>query len=132
MSNDKNMRKALIIDDSFLIRRLHKTNLGNLGFSTFEAENGQDGLDKIQELGVDSLSLIVVDMVMPVMNGIEFIVSFNKNYPDSSVPVLVCSSKSDITLIKKLIAVGISGYILKPVNSNMFAKKVKEIFPDIE
>ena len=69
-----NKHKALVVDDSFLIRRLHKVNLSNLGFDVMEAENGEDGFGLIEEQGLDSFSLLVIDLIMPVMNGIEFIV----------------------------------------------------------
>lgn len=127
MSKENSGRDALIVDDSFLIRRLHKENLTKLDFNVTEASNGKEALNIIEQKGPDSFSIIVTDLVMPVMNGVEFLIELRKKYPDGLPPLLVCSSKSDINLIKQVAKLGIASYIIKPVDPKLFAKKIEEI-----
>jgi two-component system chemotaxis response regulator CheY len=122
-------KNVLVVDDSYLVRRLHKTNLELMGFSVTEAVNGQEGLDKLAQEGPDKYCLVITDLLMPVLNGIEFISKSVKTHGEKLPPVVVCSSKSDIDLVRKLITAGIKGYILKPVDPQAFTKKIKEILP---
>ncbi|OGV47800.1 MAG: hypothetical protein A2017_04155 [Lentisphaerae bacterium GWF2_44_16] len=128
--DDTNKRKALLVDDSFLIRRLQKELLEKCGFAVTETGNGKEGIDKISELGIEFFSLIVVDLVMPVMNGVEFIIKTRQTFGDQLPPLLVCSSKADVDLIKKLASLGIKGYLVKPIDPAQFTKKLKDLFPD--
>jgi len=61
--------KALIIDDNDAIRQMYQSFLENMGFTTDEAENGSVGFSKIQDTDYD---VIISDMDMPVVNGMEF------------------------------------------------------------
>ena len=63
---------ALIIDDSRAMRGIIKRIITPLGFDAIEAENGQDGLEKLKQFS-DTLELILVDWNMPVMDGLQFI-----------------------------------------------------------
>jgi CheY-like chemotaxis protein len=126
-----NERKALIIDDYFLIRRNHKLLLEKLGFGVIEAGHGQDGLDKLEKYGTDFFSLIIVDLIMPEMSGAEFLIKCREKYEEKMPPVLVCSSASEVPLVKKIAALGIAGYIVKPVDYKAFIAKLESMFPDI-
>jgi CheY-like chemotaxis protein len=127
MSKENTAREALIVDDSFLIRRLHKENLTKLNFNVTETNNGKEAISVLAEKGPEHFRLIVTDLIMPEMNGVELILELKKKYPENLPPLLVCSSKSDIELIKKVAKLGISGYIIKPVDPILFAKKIEEI-----
>ena len=128
MSDSVDKKKVLVIDDSFLIRRLQKEMLEKNNLTVVEASNGQDAIEKIDEVGINNISLISLDLVMPVMNGVEFLVKIKGLYSELP-PLLICSSKSDLTLIKQLAAFGIKGYLIKPLDPIQYVKKIKEIFP---
>ena len=128
MDNAEEKKKVLVIDDSFLIRRLQKEMLEKSNLSVIEASNGQEALDKITEHGIDNIAMISLDLVMPVMNGVEFLVKAKGLFPELP-PLLICSSKADLELIKQLAAFGIKGYLIKPIDPIQYIKKVKEIFP---
>lgn len=128
MDNAGDKKKVMVIDDSFLIRRLQKEMLEKNNLSVIEASNGQEALDKIAELGIAQISMISLDLVMPVMNGVEFLVKAKSLFSELP-PLLICSSKSDLTLIKQLAAFGIKGYLIKPIDPVQYMKKIKEIFP---
>jgi CheY-like chemotaxis protein len=128
MANAEDKKKVLIIDDSFLIRRLQKEMLEKNNLSVIEASNGQEALDQINEHGIANIAMVSLDLVMPVMNGVEFLVKAKGLFSDLP-PLLICSSKSDLTLIKQLAAFGIKGYLIKPIDPVQYVKKLKEIFP---
>jgi len=128
---DKKEKIALIVDDYFLIRRLHKEILGKMDISVVEASDGKEGLNKLKEYTPEHFSIIILDLIMPELNGVEFIMQAQKDYPGKLPKILVCSGKTDLPLIKKLIKTGIKGYLLKPVNAAQYTRKIKEIFPDV-
>ena len=64
-------KKVLVVDDSKTIRQQAQFVLNKAGFEVVAAENGQDGLDKLA--GDSSIALVLADVNMPVMNGIEMI-----------------------------------------------------------
>jgi CheY-like chemotaxis protein len=117
---------ALIIDDSFLSRRLHAENLKALGFEISETENGKEALEQIEKNGLEQYSLIIVDMLMPVMSGAEFMLKLKEKY-SKPPPVIGCSSKADADLVRTLAKLGIDAYMIKPINSKTFMQKVKDI-----
>ena len=122
-------RKALVIEDYIIIRRNHKLLLEKLGFEVFEASDGEEGLKRMRSVGAANISLLIVDLVMPVMNGADFIYLCQKEFGDAIPPVIVCSSVSDLPIIKKIASLGIEGYVVKPVDYKLLIKKIGELFP---
>lgn len=122
----------LVVDDYFLIRRNHKLLLEKLGFEVIEATNGKEALSKLQQKGTQYFSLLIVDLMMPVMSGAEFMLKAREVYGDELPPVLVCSSASDVPLVKKIAALGIIGYIVKPVDYKILIKKLHEVIPEMD
>lgn len=104
------MKTILLVDDHKMIRDAFKFYLGQDDeFQVAdEASNGQEALDKLTKNRFD---IVVTDISMPVMNGIEFMENINLNFPDQKV--LVISSEADIKAINKMIALGAKGYLLK-------------------
>ena len=122
---------ALVIDDYFLIRHNFKLLLEKMGLSVNEAKNGQEALDLLAAYGAEKFSLIIVDLAMPIMNGTEFLAKAKKVFSNKLPPVLVCSSNTDVPQIKKIISLGINGYILKPIDFKALMNKVRELVPGI-
>jgi DNA-binding NarL/FixJ family response regulator len=79
-------KRVLIVDDHGLIRGIVRRVLENQGFQCEEAKDGLDGLVKAREFKPD---LVVLDLVMPLMNGYEAAMVFHKEMPD--VPVIILS-----------------------------------------
>lgn len=125
-------RNALVVDDYFLIRRNHKLLLEKVGFGVVEANDGFDGLSKIEKYGPGYFSLIIVDLMMPTMSGAEFIMKCKERYGDTSLNIMVCSSSSEVPLVKKIAALGIAGYIVKPVDYKLLIERLLKMFPDMD
>lgn len=118
-------RYILIIDDSPTIRVSVELAIKELGFPVKQAENGQDALDKINEIkkGGDEIALCISDINMPVMNGIEFIVEFRKD--DKFTPIVVLTTEAEKEMIQKGKSSGASGWIIKPFQADDLINVVK-------
>ena len=97
------MKRILIVDDSPLIRGSLRVVLEKqLGIAVAEAENGSDGIDKAQKVHPD---LIVIDLVMPVMNGIDATRVLKRLMP--TVPVVMFTTFADPHLKNAALAAGV-------------------------
>lgn len=121
-------RKALVIEDYLIVRKNHRILLEKLGFEVFEAADGDEAMQRLRKMGPEKFDLMIVDLVMPVMNGADFIHLCHKEFGDDMPQALVCSSVSDSQTIKKIMALGISGYVIKPVDYKVMAQKIGELF----
>lgn len=92
--------KVLIVDDSEICLKMIETIVRRFGYYTLTALNGKDGMLKVEQNEPD---LIILDVLMPVMNGYEFLEELNKKH--SRIPVIICSGlsdKKDIMRAKKI------------------------------
>lgn len=126
------VKRALVIDDYVVIRLNHRILLKKLGFEVVEAGNGKQAMYLLDQNGPTHFSLIIVDLFMPILDGEEFLRQIRDLYREKLPPILICSSNSDIPLIKKIAQEGISGYIIKPVDYKAFKAKIYELFPDMK
>lgn len=126
------VKRILIIDDNIMVRRNHKIFLERLGFEVLEAVEGRNGLDKLAHYKPETISLVIVDLNMPVMTGEEFVAEARSRFQEKLPPVWVCTVSADVTTVKSLVVKGISGYLLKPVQFRAFATKLQSLFPDLE
>jgi len=104
-------RTILIVDDSESIREVVSFTLENGGYNV---KVGVDGKDALKYLNGEKIDLIITDLHMPVMNGIEFIREVRKTPDYNMIPILFLTTESQIE--KKLEAkeAGATGWIIKP------------------
>ena len=105
-------RKILIVDDEDINREL----LGNMLVDDYDivyAENGQEAIDCIKNSD-EKISLILLDLMMPVMDGFEFIKAYNEDQELSSIPVIVMTSDTESEA--EIIKAGAVDFIKKPYN----------------
>ena len=113
----------LIVDDSSLTRKAIKRIIDMLGLDVrqiFEAENGMEALKILSETKVD---LVLADLNMPEMGGIEMIYRMRGNEATKDIPVVVVSTESSTTRIEGLLANGAKAYLHKPFTP----EEVKEV-----
>lgn len=112
MSAMYSLTKVLLVDDERLIRQgiIHYIDWTEKGFELIgEASNGKQALQIISENKPD---IIITDIVMPVMNGIDFIEKVKKLYPE--IGIIVLSSYGDFDYVRNTFKNGVTDYILKP------------------
>ncbi|NDL67030.1 response regulator transcription factor [Anaerotalea alkaliphila] len=108
----EHLKKILIVDDELLIRQgiLHYIDWQEEGFEIVgEASNGQEALERIAEVKPD---IIITDIAMPVMDGIELIKTVKRESPE--IEFVVLSSYSDFDYVRETFKSGVLDYILKP------------------
>lgn len=119
------MKRIAIVDDNIVNRKTIRSNLASLQqFDiSLEAINGEDFLNKLHLLGKEKFpQLVLMDIDMPVMNGIEAIAIGTYKYPD--VKFLILSIFDDDEKIFEAIQAGASGYILKDEEPKFLAEAI--------
>jgi two-component system chemotaxis response regulator CheV len=111
---------ALILDDSAMARKIVKDSVEQLGMQVIEAHDGQDGLEKLNNLQAiygeklrDELKIIVTDVEMPRMDGFHFTSNVRSNEKYEDIPIIFNSSISDHFSDIRGEEVGADGYITK-------------------
>ncbi|MFN6484931.1 MULTISPECIES: response regulator [unclassified Nostoc] len=117
-----NKRKVLIVDDNWENRSILVNLLGDIGFEITEATNGQDGLDKAVELKPD---LIITDLSMPVMNGLEMIRQL-RVLPFENLPIIVSSASVFESDQHESLEVGGNDFLPKPVQADELFQKLQK------
>jgi two-component system chemotaxis response regulator CheY len=104
-------KTILIVDDSESIREIVSFTLANEGYNVLTGEDGQDAL---KHLDKDPLDLIITDLHMPVMNGIEFIKSVRSKSDYKTIPILFLTTESQTAKKMEAKEAGATGWIIKP------------------
>ena len=114
---------VLIVDDEPDIRKVVRMTLAKDGYDVLEAQNGQEAMDMIQR-GENPMTLdvIITDIRMPNVNGIEAITYFKKEWP--SVPLIVLTGFPDVEMATSLLQQGVYGYLVKPVEGEKLKTSV--------
>jgi DNA-binding NtrC family response regulator len=103
------MAGILIVEDEAKMRRLLELNLGDEGFSTFSAEDAETGLKLLRENPVD---LVLTDLKLPGMNGLEFLQAIKRQ--NAALPVVVMTAFGSVETAVEAMKAGASDYVLKP------------------
>lgn len=111
--------KIMIIEDSYTNRVLFKALLEELDLEVVEFSNAVKALEKMESTHPD---IILLDICMPIMTGLEFLQEFRQNYPN--VPVLVISALDDPLYIEQANALGANEYLVKPVDSEELIRRI--------
>ncbi len=117
------MAKVLVIDDAKFSRFMLAKILKSLNFEIIEAEDGKQGLDIISNEKPD---LILTDLLMPVMNGIELLTELKEL--GSNIPVVVVSSNIQESVQLECQELGAIDFLSKPPNSQKLIDIVKRVF----
>ena len=116
--------KALIVDDSRVMRSILKKFLASEGFSTLvEAGDGAEGLDRLKEVGVVDLAL--VDWNMPRMNGRDFVVAVRSNRAFSKVRVMMVTTEAEASQMARALEAGANEYVMKPFTTDVLRDKLR-------
>jgi len=103
------MPAILIVEDEAKMRRLLELNLGEDGFTTFSAGDAETGLNLLRENPVD---LVVTDLKLPGMNGLEFLQAVKRQ--NAALPVVVMTAFGSVETAVEAMKAGASDYVLKP------------------
>lgn len=119
---DKN-GKIMIVDDSKFNREILSEILNQ--YTVIEAKNGYEALEYMK--ADKNIALVLLDLVMPEMDGFEVLKYMNQNHLIDEIAVMIISINKDDQSIEKAYELGISGYITRPFSSAVVLKKVNNI-----
>lgn len=119
---NQNTKSILVVDDDEAIREVLKMSLEMEGYPVMTATNGKDALDILSKS--PDQGLILLDLMMPVMNGWEFVEEFQKIERYSNIPIILISAYSEraknIPVIREVFS--------KPMNFNTLLDRVKNYY----
>ena len=117
-------KKIITIDDEMPIRSLIRLALRQEGYEVLEAKDGSEGLEKIRRELPD---LIVLDFVMPVMNGAETLKAIRSDPQISDIPVLLLTGVKDAAKLEPLLQDARNDFLAKPFLVDMLKERVRKL-----
>ena len=121
------LKKILVVDDSSLIHQMYRLVMSRYKCEIVDAMNGQEALDLLSMQ--KDVQLILLDINMPVMNGVQFLEKAAKTGLQSKIPVIIISTegKEDDTI--RGLKLGAKGYLKKPFNPSDLYSLIGKILP---
>ncbi len=122
-------KKILAVDDEKHIVRLVQVNLERAGYAVVTANDGKEALQKVAEENPD---LVVLDVMMPYMDGFEVLQNLRRNPATREIPVIMLTAKAQDADVFKGWQSGVDCYLTKPFNPMELLSFVKRIFDSME
>lgn len=129
------MAKILIVEDEKITSLSFCKSLNQFGYETAEAQNGKEAVEKVQ---TEPFDLIIMDLMMPVMDGFEAIRQIRETKSLTFIPIIVISALESPEDIKKALELGADEYVTKPVDEValrarvMAALRLKETYEKLQ
>ena len=119
-------KKVLLIEDDEFIRDLYKRQLDMCDMFTYAFSNGTDGLKSAEENQYD---LILLDIMLPGMNGLDVLRSLKTNDATKNIPVIMVSNLGQDAVVKEGFALGAIGYLIKATfTPDQIVQEITKIF----
>jgi two-component system, OmpR family, KDP operon response regulator KdpE len=119
-------KRILVVDDEPRIRRFVRMNLELEGYEVYEADNGLDALSKVRE---DLPDLVLMDVMMPNLDGFETLARVREF---SSVPVIMLTVKGDEEDLTRGLDLGADDYITKPFSPRVLSSRIRAVLRRVE
>ncbi len=120
--------RILLVDDEVQIVRMEQQMLERLGYHVTVRTSSIEALEAFRAVP-DNFDLVITDMTMPNMTGVELAKKIIEIRPD--IPMIICTGFSEKISENKAITMGIRGYVMKPVVKSELAKKIREVLDQI-
>jgi len=120
--------RFLVVDDSVTMRRIIINSLHRLGYGEcLEAGNGRDALDRLKAMPVD---MVITDMNLPEMDGIEFVRALRASAATRTLPVLMVTTNASVDDIVEAMRAGVNQYLVKPFTPDTIRDKIQAALTD--
>jgi DNA-binding response OmpR family regulator len=107
---EEDLKKILVVDDEAPVREIYNKEFTKSGFKVIVAVDGEEGLLKA---GTETPNLILLDVMMPKMSGLDVLKDLKKNKLTKDIPVLLLTNLGEERIIKEGFSLGAEGYLLK-------------------
>lgn len=121
------VKKVIVVDDSALIHQMYKMVLMRYKCKIINALNGQEGLDKLAQN--PDADLVLLDINMPLMNGLEFIKKVKELGKYDNVPIVIVSTEGREEDTMRGLSLGAKGYVKKPFQPSDLHALIEKIYP---
>ncbi|MEL6316469.1 MAG: response regulator [Pseudomonadota bacterium] len=118
------MKRVLAVDDTVTFRIMLSNCLKKAGHHVIEAENGKEALEKLK---MDPPDIVITDLNMPVMDGIEFIENARQEEVGKALPMLLLTTEVAEHLKKRAREVGATGWLTKPFDPAQILRLVDQL-----
>lgn len=115
--------RAMVVDDSRPIRRIESAILNELGFETFDACNGREALERLQQ--AECPDVVLVDWNMPEMDGLQFITAVRREERYAGLPVLMVTTETETDRMLRALSAGADEYLMKPFQKEGLVDKLR-------
>ena len=116
----------LLVDDDPNLRDMLRQMLEMGGFDVVEAEDGLDALEKLEEMAPD---IMVLDVMMPNLDGVSLCKQLRSDAEFMSLPIIMLSGKTQQRAVAEGIAAGANCYLCKPITVEELIRSVRELLP---
>ena len=117
------LHHVLVIDDEQEVREVIRLQLGGTRYELLEAEDGEQGIEFLNENAL-TVDVIICDVRMPKINGVEAVKYFHQEYP--ATPVIVLTGYPDVNLAVEFMKQGAVEYLVKPVEKEQLIDAVEK------
>jgi two-component system chemotaxis response regulator CheY len=117
-------KKIMTVDDSVSVRMMVGFSLKDAGYEIIEAVNGVDALLKLDE---NDISMVIADVNMPEMDGIEFVQKMRQHPKHRFIPVVMLTTESAESIKVKGREAGATGWIVKPFKPDQLLSVVRKV-----
>ena len=117
--------KVMVVDDSMMVRQQVKRALGEAGFTMVEACDGLDAMSKLD--AEPDVKLIVLDVNMPNMSGIEFLEALRRDKPELQPNIVMLTTEGQPDLVQRAKALGAKGWVIKPFKADLMVAAAKKL-----
>ena len=116
------LRRALVVDDSRVMRTMLRRSLESHGFDVVEAGNGRDALERLNLMRIPDL--VLVDWNMPEMNGIELVAELRKDANYDAMLVMMVTTETELEQMQRAMDAGANEYMMKPFSKEILDDKL--------
>jgi len=119
---------VLIVDDSAAIRKILQRMLGQAGVTLGKVLEAGDGVEALERLKIQTVNLILSDINMPNMDGIQLLTELKSKAESKHIPVIMITTEGGEAKVMEALELGASGYVRKPFTSNQIKEKLVGLF----
>ena len=119
---------VLIVDDSAAIRKILQRMLGQSGFPLGIVLEAGDGVEALEKMKNQSVNLVLSDINMPNMDGIQLLSELKANPEYRHVPVIMITTEGGEAKVMEAVQLGAAGYVRKPFTADQIKEKLSSLF----
>jgi two-component system response regulator VicR len=121
----KSRKRILLAEDDAVMRRLIELQLDNAGFEVTSVEDGRQALLYLQQ---EDFDLVISDIIMPFVSGLELLESIRHSQKDTAI--VLCSALKSHNAMAKAFEIGANGFIAKPFQTDELIREVHAILKE--